>query len=47
MNDAIVTGVLNSLHHEGKVERTRTQQHRNVGGWRLTGSEYNLRNEEV
>ena len=47
MNDAIVTGILNSLHEEGKVERTAEQEHVQRGGWRLTESEYNRRRDDV
>lgn len=32
MNDAIVTGILNSLHEEGKVERTPEQEYARRGG---------------
>lgn len=45
MNDAIVTGVLNSLHEQGKVERVPQEEGR--GGWRLTEAEYNRRREDV
>jgi len=45
MNDAIVTGVLNSLHEEGKVERIEQEGGR--GGWRLTESQYNRRRDDV
>ena len=37
LNDAIVTGLLNSLHDQGRVERHR--QRSNRGGWRLTAGE--------
>jgi len=46
MNDAIVTGILNSLHEEGKVERIEQETVRR-GGWRLTESEYNRRRDDV
>ena len=45
MNDAIVIGILNSLHEEGKVERIKQESGR--GGWRLTESEYNRRRGDV
>lgn len=45
MNDAIVTGVLNSLNEEGRVERALQENGR--GGWKLTASEYNRRREDV
>ena len=45
MNDAIVTGVLNSLHEQGKVGRIEQEGGR--GGWRLTESEYNQRRDDV
>jgi len=44
MNDAIVTGILNSLHEEGKVERVRHKGRR--GGWRLTKQEFNRRRDD-
>ena len=46
MNDAIVTGVLNSLHEQGKVAR-HEQTEIGRGGWRLTQIEYNRRREDV
>jgi len=45
MNDAIVMGVLNALHEQGKVERA--EQERGRGGWRLTEAEYNRRRDDV
>lgn len=45
MNDAIVTGILNSLHEEKKVKRTSQESGR--GGWSLTDSEYNRRRDDV
>jgi len=45
MNDAIVTGILNSLHEEGKVERI--EQEKGRGGWRLTEREFNRRRDDV
>lgn len=45
MNDAIVTGILNSLYEEGKVERIEQEGGR--GGWRLTKSQYNRRRDDV
>lgn len=45
MNDAIVTGVLNSLNEEGRV--VRAPQANGRGGWKLTASEYNRRREDV
>lgn len=45
MNDAIVTGILNSLSEEGKVQRIEQEAGR--GGWRLTEAEYNRRKDDV
>ena len=45
MNDAIVTGILNSLHDDGKVERIEQEGGR--GGWRLTAREYERRKDDV
>lgn len=45
LNDAIVWGLLNSLHEEGKVERMEQESGR--GGWKLTQSEYNRRRDDV
>lgn len=41
MNDAIVKGILNSLHEEGKVKRI--EQETGWGGWRVTDREFNRR----
>ncbi len=38
MNDAIVTGILNSLAEENKAERC--EQTNKKGGWRMTKDEY-------
>ena len=45
LNDAIVWGLLNSLHEEGKVERIEQETGR--GGWRLTEREFNRRRDDV
>ena len=45
MNDAIVHGLLNQLHEQGKVERAPQQSRR--GGWRLTGKEYERRRDDI
>lgn len=45
MNDAIVIGILNSLHGERRVERIEQENGR--GGWRLTDSEFERRSDEV
>lgn len=45
LNDAIVWGLLNSLHDEGKVERIEQESGR--GGWRLTEAEFNQRRDGV
>jgi len=47
MNDAIVTGILNSLHEEGKVERTDQEKGKGHGGWRLSDREFNRRRDDV
>ena len=45
MNDAIVTGLLNQLHEEGKVEQAVQANGR--GGWRLTEREYERRRDDI
>ena len=45
LNDAIVWGLLNSLHEQNKVERF--EQSGGRGGWRLTEAEYNRRKDDV
>ncbi len=45
MNDAIVHGLLNQLHEQGKVERAPQQGGR--GGWRLTDKEYERRRDDI
>lgn len=44
INDAIVTGILNSLHELNKVERA--EQSTGKGGWKITQSEFEKRGEE-
>ncbi len=46
MNDAIVHGVLVSLHAEGRVERCM-QTGKKVRGWQLTDEEFNLRRDDA
>lgn len=45
MNDAIIHGLLNQLHEQGKVERAHQQGGR--GGWRLTDKEYERRRDDI
>ena len=45
MNDAIVTGFLNQLYEQGRVEQTPQQGGR--GGWRLTDKEYERRRDDI
>ena len=45
MNDAIVTGILNTLQEQNKVERTPQENQR--GGWRLTSEEYERRRDDL
>ena len=44
MNDAIVTGCLNELHDQRRVERK--PQEGGVGGWRLSEEEYGRRSDD-
>ena len=46
MNDAIVTGLLVKLHGQGCVERC-TQQRSGLGGWELTGEEFQSRCDDA
>ena len=45
MNDAIVTGILNQLHEQGKVERADQENER--GGWRLVEREFERRRGDI
>ena len=45
MNDAIVTGLLNQLHEQGKVQQAEQENRR--GGWRLTEREYERRRDDI
>lgn len=45
MNDAIVSGLLNLLHEQGKVQQA--QQHNGRGGWKLTDEEYERRRDDI
>lgn len=45
MNDAIVTGLLNDLHEQGKVEQSNQANDR--GGWRLSEREYGRRRDDI
>ena len=45
MNDAIVWGILNKLHSEGKVKRCT--QPNNRGGFELTDQEFNQRRDDM
>lgn len=45
MNDAIVHGLLNQAHHQGKVERRA--QPNDKGGWILTTEEYERRRDDI
>lgn len=44
MNDAIVSGVLNSLHESGRVEQALQENGR--GGWKLSKTEYERRKDD-
>lgn len=45
LNDAIVWGLLNTLHEQGKVQRVK--QVGGKGGWKLTPAEYKRRKEDI
>lgn len=45
MNDAIVTGFLNQLYDQRRVEQADQENGR--GGWRLTESEYERRRDDI
>lgn len=45
LNDAMVHGLLNQLHEQGKVEQAPQKNTR--GGWRLTAREYERRREDI
>lgn len=45
MNDAIVTGFLNKLNSEEKVERCEQPNKR--GGWKLTDDQFSARRDDV
>lgn len=45
LNDAIVWGLLNSLHAQGKVRQAKQKDGK--GGWKLTDAEYSRRKEDL
>jgi len=45
LNDAIVWGLLNSLHAQGKVRQVKQKDGK--GGWKLTDTEYSRRKEDL
>ena len=45
MNDAIVTGLLNQLYEQGRVQQAEQENRR--GGWRLTEREYERRRDDI
>lgn len=46
MNDAIVTGFLNELHDQEKVERKPQENSTRDDGWRLSKEEYGRRSDD-
>ncbi len=45
MNDAIVHGILNQAHEQGKVERKNQEKGR--PGWMITEAEYERRRDDI
>lgn len=45
LNDAIVSGLLNDLYEQGRVEQAEQENGR--GGWRLTAREYDRRRDDI